>query len=76
MAAMVKWREADSSNVQWVGWLKVGNMPCVMVVFKSGHSYLYLGMHRQRAVAMLRAKSVGRYFARNVKGKYNYLRVT
>lgn len=76
MTETVKWRDVNSSNIERVGWCNVGNTPCIVVAFKDGRSYLYVNASRQRAIAMARAASVGRYFARKVKGKYDYMRIT
>lgn len=57
----------DSSNVQWVGWTKDDDPFKMIVVFKSGATYAYSMVSRQRVVACARAKSVGEYINRVIK---------
>lgn len=57
-AKKIRWREADSSNVQAVGWDNEDNM---YILFKHGGLYLYKDVTRQRVVAASRAESVGKY---------------
>lgn len=75
MTEKVKWRDVESSNIERVGWGTFGHSEVVLVEFKDGRAYAYIGVTRQRAVAMIRAASVGRYFARWIKGHYDYLRI-
>jgi hypothetical protein len=65
---MIKWREVESSNVDSIGWDDKGNM--YVRYIGSGKTYMYVGVPRQRAVAASRAKSVGSYIARHIKGRY------
>lgn len=67
MDAEVRYRYVASSNVEWVGWDAAGNL---YLKFKSGGTYAYVGVGRQKAVAMAHSPSVGRYFHRKIKGKY------
>lgn len=73
----ITWREVNSSNVKWVGWpSKNDDLPRRMIVqFIDGSQYVYIGVSRQRAVAMTRAKSVGRYLNQKVKGHYHHRRL-
>lgn len=76
---MVTWREVNSSNVQRVGWFRLGDacpIPCMIVTFRNGATYMYIGVRRQRAVAMTRADSVGRYFIENIRNKFDYIKVS
>jgi len=67
------WREVESSNVARVGWCKEG----MIVQFKaSGAQYLYRGVSRQRAVAMVYAKSVGIYLNNRVKPNFEALKLS
>lgn len=64
-------RAVDSSNVEAVIWRKK-NKRGLVVAFHDGRYYFYRGVSRQRAVAMARSGSVGKYFIANIKGKYSY----
>lgn len=75
MTGKVTWRDVDSSNVEKVAWFKLGDTPCAAVSFKNGSCYAYIGVTRQRMVAMMRAASVGRYFAQNIKGRYDWMKI-
>lgn len=63
----VEWRKVESSNVDYVGWDKVRNM---YVIYKSGKTYAYLNVSRQRAVACVYAKSVGTYINQKIKPSF------
>lgn len=64
--ADIQWRGVESSNVLRVGWSDGG----MYVMFRSGNIYFYYGVSRQRAVAMIRSTSVGRYLNSKIKGKF------
>jgi hypothetical protein len=66
------WREVESSSVARVGWCAEG----MIVQFTSGTQYLYRGVSRQRAVAMVYAKSVGRYLNDRVKPSFEALKLS
>lgn len=68
----VNFREVESSNVRMVGWDDAGNL---YVRFKSGATYVYLGVSRQRAVALAYAKSVGQYLNRVIKSAYDVIQI-
>lgn len=68
---MTTWRPVNSTNVEAVGWNRDG----AFVRFHSGGTYFYRGVSRQRAVAMTRAKSVGRYFMEKIRDRYDTERV-
>lgn len=66
-AQKIKWvpPKNRSSNITRIGWDKNGNM---YVQFRGGSGrYMYSGVSRQRAVAMLYAKSAGTYLNKKVK---------
>lgn len=46
------------------------NNPCLLVEFKDGSRYLYLGVTDNTAFMIVNAESVGRYFSANIKGNY------
>lgn len=59
----ITWRDVESSNVLRVGWGRNG----MFVKFRSGRTYYYRGVSRQRAVAMAYAPSVGHYLNTKIK---------
>jgi hypothetical protein len=67
-------RRVASSNIDWIGW-PVSGEPLLIVQFLDGGRYGYLGVTRQKAVAMANAKSTGRYFHANVKTKYKPVKI-
>lgn len=70
----LKARQVESSFIEWIGWATTGER--VMVVsMKSGKRYAYLGVSRQRAEAMARSRSVGKYYCRFIKAQYPMLRL-
>ena len=66
-------RQVESSNVRWIGWPKTGE-PMLVVQFESGR-YAYLGVSRQRCVAVVRAKSVGQYVNRVIKPNFEVVKI-
>jgi hypothetical protein len=72
---MVRRRIVDSSNVSWVGWPLSGE-PVMLVKFRGGEIYAYLGVSRQRAVAAAHAASTGRYIARRIKPQFKVMKIT
>lgn len=72
---MVVIRQIDSSNIQWIGWPKSGE-PIMFVEFTSGARYGYLGVTRQKAVAGTHyPESVGSWLAKEIKPKYEVVRI-
>lgn len=81
-------RMVDSSNVDWVGWPKGQNQkpktgePMMIVSFKHGGRYAYLGASRQQAVALAHAaantklESVGAYLNRVIKPQYEAVKLS
>jgi len=68
----VKWRQVESSNVARVGWDDYGTM---YVTYKSGVTYSYIGVSRQRAVACAYAPSVGSYINKRIKGHFKPVKI-
>jgi hypothetical protein len=64
----------DSSNVEWLGWPVTGE-PLMVVEFKGHARYAYIGVTRQKAVAMAYAPSVGRYLNERIKPHYEVVRL-
>lgn len=67
-------RRIASSNIDWVGW-PVSGEPLLVVQFLDASRYGYLGVSRQKAVAMANAASTGKYFHAKVKGKYETVKL-
>ena len=65
----IKWRDAESSNIKRVGWAEGERWVAVFIVFHKGGIYMYMGMTRQRAMALVQAESPGRYFHKHIKKK-------
>lgn len=76
----IEMRSVESTNVDWVGWPKTGE-PMMVVSFKHGGRYAYLGATRQQAVALANAaentklESVGAYLNRVIKPKYAAVKI-
>ena len=68
-------REVQSSFIAWVGWSNAPGDNVLIVSMHNGKRYLYANVSRQRAVAMSRARSVGRYYCRNIKGQHSSFRL-
>jgi len=73
-------RIVASTNIDWVGWPKSGE-PLMVVSFKHGGRYAYLGASRQQAVALAYAaehtklESVGKYLNRVIKPQYEAVKL-
>jgi hypothetical protein len=59
-------RNVNSSNVSWVGWPKSGE-PLMVVMYRAGTIYGYIGVSRQKVVAAARARSTGEYINKRIK---------
>lgn len=59
-------RHVKSGNVEWIGWPLSGE-PCLIVQFRGGGRYAYLGVSRQQAVAAANASSTGIYINSRIK---------
>lgn len=72
-AVKINWRRVQStSGVDMVGWDNRGNM---YISFKNSGTYVYQGVTRQRAVAMTRARSVGRYLEKVIKPRFEAIKI-
>lgn len=82
-AKKIRWREVVSSNIRMVGWDDANNM---YVIFKSTDPedirplqrstlYYYRGVTRQRAVALVRSASAGKYLNSVIKPNYEAVKV-
>lgn len=67
-------RMVESGNVDWIGWPRSGE-PLMIVQFKGGARYAYLGVSRQQAVAASWATSTGQYIARRIKPKFKVVKL-
>lgn len=67
-------RFVESSNVEFVAWPVTGE-PLMLVRYKGGGTYGYLGVPRQKVVAAANAPSTGRYLHRHIIGKYKPVRI-
>lgn len=68
-------RKIGSSNIRWIGWPMYDNVPIMVVEFKGGGRYAYLGVSRQRAVACAYAASSGRYLAKKIKPDFEVVKL-
>lgn len=67
-------RIIDSSNVESIAWPRSGE-PLMIVRYKSGKLYGYLGVSRQRAVAAAYHPSTGRYINQRIKGHFEAVKL-
>lgn len=67
-------RKIESSNIEWIGWPKSGE-PLMIVQFKGGGRYAYLGVTRQRAVAASWATSTGKYINERIKPHHKVVKL-
>lgn len=70
-------RIIDSSNVEAVAW-PTGNrsgVPLMIVRYKGGGLYGYIGVSRQRAVAAAYAPSTGRYINQRIKEHFETVKL-
>jgi hypothetical protein len=70
----IRFRRIDSSNIDWIGWPATGE-PTMIVQFKGGSRYAYLGVSRQRAVACAYAESTGRFLNTKIKPFYDIMKL-
>jgi KTSC domain len=68
-------RIVDSSNVESIAWPVTGE-PLMIVRYKHGGVYGYLGVSRQRCVAAAYSPSVGQYIASKIKGKFKPVKLS
>lgn len=67
-------RKIDSGNVEWIGWPK-SKEPLMIVQFKGGGRYAYLGVSRQKAVAASWAASTGSYINKRIKPHFKVVKL-
>jgi len=67
-------RLVDSSNVEWVAWPVTGE-PTMVVKYRGGDVYAYLGVSRQRAVAVANAPSTGKYINERIKPNHKVVKL-
>jgi hypothetical protein len=60
-------KRVKSSNISAVGW-----EPFLVIKFKSGGTYIYKGVPEKMYKKFLKAKSKGKFFFKNVKGKFEF----
>jgi hypothetical protein len=70
----IKVRVVNSSNIDWIGWPPDGD-PLMIVQFKDGGRYGYIGVSRQKAVAAANAESSGKYLNERIKPHYEVVRI-
>jgi len=71
---IVNLRLIESSNVESVAWPTSGE-PLMIVRFRSGYVYGYLGVSRQRAVAAAHAPSTGEYINSVIKPNFKAVKL-
>jgi KTSC domain len=69
----VRW--INSSNVDWVAWPKEGE-PLMIVKYRSGEMYGYIGVSRQRAVATAWSRSTGQYINKHIKPHFEVVKIS
>lgn len=70
---MNKWRYVQSSNVEAISYCRDASE--LYVRFREGREYVYYDVGENVFLELLHATSVGKYLARNIKGRYKYLRL-
>jgi hypothetical protein len=78
----MKWRQVTSSNVAEIGWPSKSDhpygieAPLLLVRFKDGRCYGYLGVSRSRAVYIAtRCPSPGTYINHTIKPNFDVVRI-
>jgi hypothetical protein len=64
----------DSTNVEWIAWSRRGE-PLMIVEFKGGGRYAYIGVSRQRAVAAAYHASTGKYINERIKPHFEVVKL-
>lgn len=70
----IRTRKIDSSNVEWIGWPYSGE-PLLIVQYQGGSRYGYLGVSRQRSVALANHPSTGKYINERIKGYFECVKI-
>lgn len=68
-------KRVASSNIDWIAWPKSRNEPLMLVQFRGGTRYAYLGVSRQKAIATANAKSSGHYLNERIKPHYKVVQI-
>lgn len=68
-------RDVESSNIEWIAWPKYDKASLMIVEFKGGARYAYIGVSRQKAVACAYAKSSGHYLNTRIKPHYEVVKL-
>jgi hypothetical protein len=73
LSVAIKRESVESTNLASVGY---NQKACVLEVeFQSGSVYRYRDVPRNAYEALMRAESKGRYFSRQIRGRYEFRRV-
>ena len=70
---MSEWQYVQSSNVDAIKYCRDASE--LYVRFREGREYVYYDVDERVFQELLHAASVGKYHARNIKGRYKYLRL-
>lgn len=62
----------QSSTISAVGYSEADNV--MTVAFKNGSTYTYQGVPQKTYQAFLDSESKGKYFNRNIRGQFDYLK--
>jgi len=68
----MKWKNVESSNVESVAHYEQD----LYIKFKGGSTYRYFEVPREVYKSLLKAESVGKYIAENVKSKYTVEKIS
>lgn len=60
----------DSSNISSIAY--IDGERSLIVMFKTGKYYKYFNVNRSVYESMLTAESVGKFFHKHIRGKYEY----
>jgi hypothetical protein len=69
----MKWTPVESSTFQAAAY--AGRRALLYLLFRSGEVYRYFGVPRWQYQDFLAADSKGRYFGRNIRGRFRYERM-
>jgi len=73
MQSNILLKKIISSNIDSIGY--DNSMNILLVEFKTGVLYQYENISSELYESLLNAKSIGKFFASNIKGKYPYKEV-
>jgi hypothetical protein len=69
----MNWTAVESSALQAAGY--AADESLLYLVFRSGELYRYFDVPRWQYEGFLAAESKGRYFGRNIRGRFRYERM-